>query len=155
MSKLSRRKVLAGGGQAVAAAAVLPFLPSINPAHAEEGADAALLARVAQWHRAYEKRMEADLFSETHPRASAEYYARGYGPVPGRLREIQDELIEARPETLAGAVALLGCVESVAADCERRRAGERMPQIVFFVHTSPLRKNAYVALERLAGEARL
>ena len=37
MSKLSRRKVLAGGGQAVAAAAVLPFIPTV--AYAKEDAE--------------------------------------------------------------------------------------------------------------------
>ena len=151
MSKLSRRETLAKGGQAMAAAAVLPFIPSI--AHAQEGADAALLARVAQWHRAYEKRMEADLFSEEHRGARDEYYARGYGPVPGRLRAIQKELIEARPETLAGAVALLGCAERNADDIDRLRAGERVPQGVFFVHASLLSKTAYAALRRLSGRA--
>ena len=151
MPKLSRRETLARGGQVVAAAAVLPFIPAI--AHAEVNADAALLARVVQWHRAYEKNLEADLFGEEHPKALDEYYARGYGPVPGHLRVIQKELIEARPETLAGAVALLGCAERNTTDIDRMRAGERVPQAVFFVHASLLSKTAYAALRRLAGRA--
>ena len=52
MSKLSRRETLAGGGKAVAAAAVLPLFPSINPAHAEEDADAALFNLVDQYKTA-------------------------------------------------------------------------------------------------------
>ena len=151
MPKLSRRETLARGGQVVAAAAVLPFIPAI--AHAEVNADAALLARVAQWHRAYAKLMEADLFNEAHPGALDDFYARGYGPARARFRAIQDELIEARPKTLAGAVALLGCAERNADDIDRLRAGERVPQAVFFVHASLLSKTAYAALRRLAGRA--
>ena len=151
MSKLSRRETLAGGGKVMAAAAVLPFVPSI--AQAKEDADAALLARVAQWHRAYEKRMEADLFAEEHRGARDEYRARGYGPASGRLWAIQKELIEAQPKTLAGAVALLGCGERNAEDIDRLRAGEQVPQGVFFVHASLLSKTAYAALRWLAGRA--
>ncbi len=153
MSKLSRRETLARGGQAVAAAAVLPFLPSINPAQADVNTDAALLARVAQWHRAYEKLIEAELFLEARPKALDEYYARGYGPARNRLWAIQKELIEARPKTLAGAVALLGCAERNAEDIDRLRAGEQVPQAVFFVHASLLSKTAYAALRRLSGRA--
>ena len=150
---VTRRGAMKRAGQAVAAGAVLPFLPSINPAQAQEDADAALLARVAQWHRAYEKRMEADLFSETHPKARDEYYARGHGPASGRFWAIQKELMEARPETLVGAVALLGCAERNADDIDRLRAGEQVPQGVFFVHASLLSKTVYAALRRLAGGA--
>ena len=151
MSKLSRRTALARGGQAVAAAAVLPFIPAI--AHAEVNADTTLLARVAQWHQAYEKILEAGSFIEAHPEALDEFYARGYGPVRGRLWAVQDELIEARPKTLAGAVALLGCAERNAMDIDRLRAGERVPQTVFFVHASLLSRTAHAALRRLAGRA--
>ena len=148
---ITRRDVLAHGGKGVAAAAVLPFLPSV--AHAQEGTDAALLARVDQWHRAYGKLMEAGLFNEAHPGALDEFYARGYGPARARQAAIQKDLIETRPETLAGAVALLGCAERNTADIDRRRAGEQVPQIVFFVHASLLSKTAYAALRRLAGRA--
>ena len=50
MSKITRRETLARGGRAVAAAAVLPFLPSI--AHAEEDADTALFHLVDQYETA-------------------------------------------------------------------------------------------------------
>ena len=148
---ITRRDALAHGGRAIAAAAVLPFLPSI--AHAEVNADAALLARVAQWHWAYGKLMEAGLFNEAHPGALDEFYARGYGPARARQATIQKELIETRPETLAGAVALLGCAERNTADIDRMRAGEQVPQIVFFVHASLLSKTAYAALRRLAARS--
>ena len=39
---VTRREAMKHGGKAVAAAAALPFLPAINPAHAEEDADTAL-----------------------------------------------------------------------------------------------------------------
>ena len=135
----------------VAATGAVPLavLASTN----DVNADAALLARVAQWHQAYEKVMEAGLFEEAHRGALDEYYARGYGNASGRLWAIQSELSEARPKTLAGAVALLGCVERNDMDCERRRAGEQVPEAVFFVHADTLSKNAYAALRQLAGRA--
>ena len=58
MPKLSRRKVLAGGGQAVAAAAGLPFLFSTNPAQAQE--DAELFALYEEWKRLEEIASEGD-----------------------------------------------------------------------------------------------
>ncbi len=144
--EITRRTALRGAA-AVAATGAVPIavLASTNNVNA----DTALLMRVAQWHRAYEKRLEADLFAEEHRRALDEYYARGYGPASGRLWAIQKELIEARPKTLAGAVALLGCAERNADDIDRLRAGEQVPQAVFFVHASLLSKTAYAALRRL------
>ena len=153
---ITRRAALRGAAAVAATGAVsiaaMAAVPAISTANAGN-ADAALLARVALWDRTYSKFKEADLFSEEHPADTDGYYGRGYGNDTEDFWAILRVLSEARPETLAGAVALLGCVESVAADCERRRAGECMPQIVFFVHTDRLRKNAYLALERLAGRA--
>ena len=58
MSKLSRRETLARGGQVVAAAAVLPFLSTINPAHAKE--DAELFALYEEWKRLEEIASKGD-----------------------------------------------------------------------------------------------
>ncbi len=55
---VTRRNALARGGQAVAAAALLPFLPAINPAHAEEDADTALFNLVDQYDTATKKYLE-------------------------------------------------------------------------------------------------
>ena len=146
--KITRRTALRGAA-AVAATGAVPIAILANTN--DVNADAALLARVAQWHRAYEKVIEAGLFQEAHTKALDEYYARGYGPASGSLWAIQKELIEARPKTLAGAVALLGCAERNAVDIDRRRAGERVPEEVFFVHASLLSKTAYAALRRLVA----
>ncbi len=146
---ITRRTAL-WGAAAVAATGAVPIavLASTN----DVNADAALLARVAQWHRAYEKVLEAGLFQEAYTgRTLDEYYARGYGPASGRLWAIQKELIEAQPKTLAGAVALLGCAERNAEDIDRLRVGEQVPQAVFFVHASLLSKTAYAALRRLVA----
>ena len=150
---ITRREAMKHGGKTVAVAAVLPFLASINSAQAQENADAAFLARVAQWHRAYEKFLGAGRFLEACPGSLDEFYARGYGNALERHRVIQKELSKSRPETLAGAVALLGCVERVAVDHERCRAGEGVPNDVFWVRTEMLSKNAYAALRRLAARA--
>ena len=154
MTAISRRAALRGAAAVAARGAVtlvavaVPAISSVNAGNA----DADLLTRVAQWHRAYLKFKEADLFSEEHPTDTVGYYGLGHGNDTKDFWAALRVLSEARPKTLVGAVALLGCAERVAADCERRRAGERMPQIVFFVHTDRLRKNAYLALERLVGE---
>ena len=57
MSRLSRRETLAGGGKAVAAAAVIPFLFSTNPAQAQE--DAELFALFAKYKRLEKVETEA------------------------------------------------------------------------------------------------
>ena len=56
MSKLSRRKVLAGGGQAVAAAAVVPFLPST----AQAKPDAGLFALYEEYRRLEKAEIKAE-----------------------------------------------------------------------------------------------
>ena len=149
--QISRRDALRGAAAVVATGAVpIAALANAN----NMNGDSALQARVSQWHEAYERVLEVSLFEEAHPEAEEEFYARGYGDAWGNLCEVQRELVEARPDTLVGAVALLGCAERNAADRGRRRAGEQVPEAVFFVHTNVLSKNAYAALRRLAGEAR-
>ncbi len=147
MTAITRRGALLGLG----AAAVVAGVPSIA---ATKGDDANVLAMAQQWHQAYGKFKEACLFEEANPDAHDEYYARGYGEDNGAWWGVHEELSAAQPKTITGAVAMLGCVQSVAADRGYRRAGGGEPSIVFFVHTDRLQKNAYVALERLARKAR-
>ena len=118
MTSITRRDALMGAGAAVAVAGVpVAVLANANDANA----NAALLARIARWYEAYERAMEVSAFEGAHPKAVDEFYARGYGDAWGNLWAIQRELAEVRPNTLAGAAALLGCVERNATDRERRR----------------------------------
>ncbi len=139
---ITRRDALRGAA-AVAAAGAVPIA-----AMAREG-DSALLALADQWHEAYEKSKEADLFDEANPTAEDAYYARGYGEATSVFWKVHERLSEARPETITGAVAMLGCVQRIAADRALKRTGGRGPVSVFFVHTDRLQKNAYAALKRL------
>ena len=150
---ISRRDALRGAGAAVAVAAAAAAVPAIAVAKSQ-GADTALKETAARWHRLYEKFKVANLFDEAHPEAEDEYYDRGYGDVSGDFWTVHKELSDARPKTLAGVVALLGCAERNVADRRRRRAGEHVPEIVYFVHPNAIQANSYDALKRLAGEAR-
>ena len=151
MTAITRRDALTGAA-AVAVTGAVP-IAAISLTDGREG-DSALLALADHWHQAYEKSKEADLFDEANPMADDEYFARGYGEVTSEFWEVHEDMGESQPKTIAGVVAMLGCVQRVAADRALKRAGERAPVSVFFVHTDRLQKNAYAALKRLDGEAR-
>ena len=154
MNTITRRGAL----RAVAAIAATAAVPVAAMASDTNG-DAALLARVDGWHRAYEKfketeRFEEERFYEERPKNRYELYTPGSSAGSEDFWAAHEELCEVQPKTLAGAIILLGCAQRNAADRGSWNCDYREPQIVYRVDTDRLSENAYATLRRLAGGMR-
>ena len=149
--QISRRQALRGATAAVAAAAV-PITVQAD--------DADVHATVAAWHRAYKAHKAVEAWDRAmlaepgndHGAVQKEFYARGYGEVVGVWCDTDNKLQTLKPNTIAGAVALMGCPIAVLRDREARRRGEGVPDSCWYVRTDFTFENAYAALERLVGE---
>lgn len=147
MNMLTRRAALRG--MASVAAVAVPIVPVLAANDASK--DAVLLARVDQWHQTYEKfKQEAEIFEQSTRLADFKNYTPGAGTE--EFSTAHEELSEVQPKTVAGAIILLGCVQRNDADRGSWNVHYRPPPVVYLVDMGRLRKNAYAALRRLAGE---
>ena len=151
MTAITRRNALVGAGAAVAVVSI--------PIATAQADDADAHATVAAWHKSYRACMEVQAWDqamradpENDPEEIArEYYARGYGEMNGAWYDIDKKLQTLKPQTTAGATALMSCPMAVLRDRQARRRGENVPDYCYYVGTDPVLENAYAALERLAG----
>ena len=101
MSKITRREILAGGGKAVAAGAVLSVV--VKSALASEGEDSELIAlwlrHQERWERASQLQKEEDRLIESGPKA--ELFKAG-ALVWGEVNEIEHQIAAIPANTFAG-----------------------------------------------------
>jgi hypothetical protein len=153
-SKLTRRAVLAGA-PAVAVAAALP-------AFAAPVDDSETLLAVAQWRQGWAAMLRTETYLEEHPefvRDDERYYASEIPRILQGFSDARNRLLATAPQSIAGAVAVLGCAATVFEARERGQADplatpeRRVLCRLFWQGEHEMARVAHDALQRLTGGA--
>ena len=153
-SKLTRRAVLAGAPAVVAAAAM--------PAFAEHPDDSETLQAVAQWRQGWAAMLRAETYLQEHPKFewdNERYYASEIPRILQGFSDARKRLLATMPQSIAGAVAVLGCAATVFEARERGRTDplatpeRRVLCRLFWQGEHEMARIAHDALRRLTGGA--
>ena len=152
---MTRRAVLAGA-PAVAAVAVMPAIaaPSVD--------DSETLLAVAQWREGWAAMLRAETYLQEHPGFewdNERYYASEIPRILQGFSDARKRLLATMPQSIAGAVAVLGCAATVFEARERGRTDplatpeRRVLCRLFWQGEHEMARIAHGALQRLSGGA--
>jgi hypothetical protein len=127
---ISRREALKKGGIAGLLAALSGTLAAAQISNNE---DTKALTAARDWHLAWKRVCETELYVEQHPELllSDRYCETNFPQIHQQFNEARGRLLACEPHTLAGALAVMGCAMTV---CDSRRRAREVPTINGTVH---------------------
>ena len=149
MNTITRRDIL---GRGLALAAPLPLIVT-------SGADRETLAAVAHWREVRDRAVATETIFEDHPELEDRQAPALQWPARRRVFDVaRARLLQARPVTPQGALALLGCAVTViewrnlAKRSDREGTIARRLYCYGYQGDDQMTRIAHRALARLAGE---
>lgn len=129
-SALTRRDALRAGGIAGLLAALSG---TVAAAQISRDEDAKVLTAARDWHEAWKRVCETELYVEQHPEIllNGRYYETDFPLIHQQYNEARRRLLACEPRTLAGALAVMGCAMTIY---DSRRQAREDPTIEGTVH---------------------